>query len=110
MDNRPNNCRFRLRDEGKAYPKSRCFACGKGVTTGLGESCGMVSVTENAEFTDMNGYWWVEVDGEKIIAQHVHGSWYACGALLPIKVNKIGKRLVLPSEKTKPDTPIIATR
>ena len=36
---RPNSCRFRLRDEGKAYPRSSCLACGKTITTGLGTSC-----------------------------------------------------------------------
>ena len=30
-DTRPVNCRFRLKEEGKPYPKSRCFACGKNV-------------------------------------------------------------------------------
>lgn len=38
-DTRPTNCRFRLQDEGKAYPRSSCQACGKGVTTGLGSRC-----------------------------------------------------------------------
>lgn len=38
-DPRPMNCRFRLQDEGKAYPRSACEACGKTITTGLGNSC-----------------------------------------------------------------------
>lgn len=38
-DARPANCRFRLQDEGKAYPKSSCTACGKGIATGLGRYC-----------------------------------------------------------------------
>lgn len=38
-DHRPANCRFRLRDEGKAYPRSACKACGRTVMTGLGTSC-----------------------------------------------------------------------
>lgn len=27
-DTRPENCRERLRAEGKPYPRSRCFGCG----------------------------------------------------------------------------------
>lgn len=42
MDTRPAECRFRLQDEGKAYPKSSCTACGRGIATGLGRSCGEV--------------------------------------------------------------------
>lgn len=38
-DYRPVNCRFRLQDEGKAYPRSSCAACGRGITTGLGKAC-----------------------------------------------------------------------
>jgi hypothetical protein len=38
-DTRPTNCRFRLQDEDKAYPKSACQACGATVVTGLGKSC-----------------------------------------------------------------------
>lgn len=41
-DPRPSNCRFRLADEGKAYPKSSCTACGKGIATGLGRHCTVV--------------------------------------------------------------------
>lgn len=39
MDTRPENCRFRLQDEGKAYPRSSCTACGKTISTGLGRHC-----------------------------------------------------------------------
>lgn len=39
-DKRPEECRFRLRDEGKAYPKSGCLACGRTILTGLGNDCG----------------------------------------------------------------------
>ena len=38
-DPRPANCRFRLQDEGKDYPRSSCPACGRTVTTGLGNKC-----------------------------------------------------------------------
>lgn len=38
-DTRPLNCRFRLQEEGKAYPRSSCQACGKTITTGLGVAC-----------------------------------------------------------------------
>lgn len=34
-DTRPTNCRDRLREEGKAYPKSACMACGVNIRTGL---------------------------------------------------------------------------
>ncbi len=34
IDNRPANCRNRLRDEGKAYPKSGCQVCRAGGMTG----------------------------------------------------------------------------
>lgn len=38
-DPRPANCRFRLQDEGKPYPRSSCQACGASIMTGLGKSC-----------------------------------------------------------------------
>jgi hypothetical protein len=38
-DTRPVNCRFRLQDEGKAYPRSSCPSCGATVTSGLGTHC-----------------------------------------------------------------------
>jgi len=38
-DARPANCRFRLQDEGKSYPRSSCTACGRTVGTGLGTAC-----------------------------------------------------------------------
>lgn len=38
-DKRPANCRHRLQDEGKSYPRSGCAACGKTITTGLGREC-----------------------------------------------------------------------
>ena len=40
-DLRPQNCRFRLKDEGQAYPKSSCQACGLTIATGLGKVCGV---------------------------------------------------------------------
>lgn len=39
IDTRPANCRHRLQDEGKAYPRSSCSHCGKTITTGLGRAC-----------------------------------------------------------------------
>lgn len=39
VDHRPVNCRFRLQDEGKPYPRSGCASCGATVTTGLGRVC-----------------------------------------------------------------------
>lgn len=47
VDTRPHNCRFRLRDEGKAYPRSSCRACGKTIMTGLGENCTRIQPTTN---------------------------------------------------------------
>lgn len=38
-EQRPRNCRFRLQDEGKPYPRSSCQECGRTITTGLGTSC-----------------------------------------------------------------------
>ncbi|WP_416192968.1 hypothetical protein [Nitrobacter sp. TKz-YC01] len=38
-ETRPANCRFRLQDEGKSYPRSSCSACGKNIATGLGNRC-----------------------------------------------------------------------
>lgn len=38
-DPRPADCRFRLQDEGKAYPRSSCTACRRSVTQGLGKRC-----------------------------------------------------------------------
>lgn len=37
-DIRPTNCRFRLEEEGKSYPKSSCQACGATIIN-LGKSC-----------------------------------------------------------------------
>jgi len=38
-DVRPQNCRYRLRDEGKPYPRSFCDGCNRGILTGLGRDC-----------------------------------------------------------------------
>jgi hypothetical protein len=46
-DNRPTNCRFRLLDEGKPYPKSGCTACGADLRT-LGKSCQRHPMTESS--------------------------------------------------------------
>lgn len=46
---RPANCRFRLQDEGKPYPRSACQACGAKVTTGLGKSCPRIASRLSAE-------------------------------------------------------------
>lgn len=43
-DTRPQKCRFRLRDEGKPYPKSSCQSCGKGIFTGMGSVCATPAV------------------------------------------------------------------
>jgi hypothetical protein len=39
LETRPKDCRFRLADENKPYPRSSCQACGKTVMTGLGKKC-----------------------------------------------------------------------
>jgi hypothetical protein len=39
IDTRPAECRNRLRDEGKAYPRSGCVSCKATVVTGFGKSC-----------------------------------------------------------------------
>ena len=38
-DIRPADCRHRLQDEGKAYPRSSCWACGRNIMSGLGTRC-----------------------------------------------------------------------
>lgn len=38
-DPRPANCTHRMRDEGKAYPRSSCIGCGATIVTGLGRVC-----------------------------------------------------------------------
>lgn len=38
-DTRPENCMFRLKDEGKPFPKSSCEGCGLNIGTGLGKYC-----------------------------------------------------------------------
>ena len=38
-DTRPTSCRFRLRDEGKLYPRGRCDGCRRTIFTGLKPSC-----------------------------------------------------------------------
>lgn len=40
-ERRPSKCRFRLKDEGKGYPRSGCAACGATVAN-LGTSCRLV--------------------------------------------------------------------
>lgn len=45
-ETRPLNCRFRLQEEGKAYPKSGCQACGKTVMTGLGNKCSVIDLDQ----------------------------------------------------------------
>jgi len=52
-DPRPVNCRFRLQEEGKGYPRSSCQACGKTITTGLGRSCSKVKTYTEAEVQAM---------------------------------------------------------
>lgn len=42
-DLRPKDCRFRLQDEGKGYPRSACTACGKTIMTGLGKECTIIA-------------------------------------------------------------------
>lgn len=47
IETRPAECRERLREEGKAYPKSGCRACGANIATGL--KCKRVPATEDKE-------------------------------------------------------------
>lgn len=49
-DPRPADCRFRLKDEGRAYPRSSCPACGASIGKGLGRQCGVYQPT--TEFID----------------------------------------------------------
>ena len=44
-DLRPANCRFRLQEEGRPYPRSSCVVCGRTVTSGLGNHCFKLDVT-----------------------------------------------------------------
>lgn len=44
VDRRPQGCRFRLQDEGKAYPRSSCQACGRSIATGLGNKCNALPI------------------------------------------------------------------
>ncbi len=53
-DKRPTNCRFRLAEEGKPYPRSGCDACGRTITTGLGASCQELHLPEPQ--TDKHGW------------------------------------------------------
>lgn len=50
-DARPSNCRNRMRDEGKAYPKSGCQSCGNGGLMGCpherGEASRIVAANDN---------------------------------------------------------------
>lgn len=38
-DNRPTNCRERLREEGKPYPRSSCQGCGGSIRNGITSNC-----------------------------------------------------------------------
>lgn len=38
-DPRPFDCRFRAQEEGRAYPRSVCHACGRTIASGLGSRC-----------------------------------------------------------------------
>jgi hypothetical protein len=46
QDARPIRCRFRLQDEGRAYPRSSCEACGRTVMSGLGKECQAVRAAD----------------------------------------------------------------
>jgi len=48
-DARPVDCRFRLQDEGKPYPRSSCSGCGRTITTGLGKSCHRVPAVSDLQ-------------------------------------------------------------
>jgi len=65
-DSRPANCRFRLQDEGKPYPRSSCAACGRTITTGLGKSCHLADQpTKPTSVDDL-----VQVIKAELIRQH----------------------------------------
>lgn len=49
IDNRPAECRFRLQDEGKPYPRSFCRACGRSIFRGLGNHCRLADLTPSPE-------------------------------------------------------------
>lgn len=69
-DCRPVNCRFRLMDEGKYYPKSACNSCGRTVFDGLGDKCPEGATTYNFETCpDAN-----VTDGLTITVQPADGS------------------------------------
>jgi len=45
-DPRPQNCRFRLEDEGKPYPRSSCAGCGRTTLSSfhtLGSECAQIA-------------------------------------------------------------------
>lgn len=63
MDKRPANCRFRLQDEGKPYPRSSCTACGKSVATGLGSHCTHAEPVSIATMEEIHVIWWRYSDG-----------------------------------------------
>ena len=48
-ETRPANCRFRLQEEGKPYPRSSCQGCGLHVSRGLGSSCSWGSKTTDPD-------------------------------------------------------------
>lgn len=58
IDTRPANCRHRLQDEGKAYPRSSCTHCGKSVMNGLGVACtlGVVGGGDPAQLETKAGF------------------------------------------------------
>lgn len=64
LDERPANCRFRLQEERKAYPRSSCPACGRTITTGLGMRCQEVNLIRTTAATpqaDADG--WIPWEG-----------------------------------------------
>lgn len=66
-DPRPQGCRFRLQDEGRAYPRSGCAACGKTITTGLGRACD----SDQLRIADVSQYYDTDVSVSELSAEAV---------------------------------------
>jgi hypothetical protein len=80
-DTRPENCRHRLQDENKPYPRSGCAACGKTVMTGLGRECSYAAPMALPDVTDL----------EQKVANPGSEEARALGCKCPVIDNHYGK-------------------
>jgi len=100
-DPRPENCRFRLQDIGKPYPRSGCGHCGRTIATGLGTSCQEQAAQTAApdpapEFVELNGYFWAIRNGEIEIVFTNGAGWQLHGQIETVIIDSLGPKIEPP--------------